>query len=379
MRLQLKLATLGRQDGRTMVRAGVVAEILAAAAVTAPMQFRSATILRDGRAVVARTDTFAEGRSVSTIVKRFKAGYHEHFPRERAGLRLLSNVEGDVVPALIGENEAELTLVLQDVSDGLSLDTIVATSDATAATRALVAVAAGLGAIHARGRLLQPAHALPPTSTPGDVLIRCMPDVLRFIERVCGTAATPPARHALFELAAQADILQDYATFTFGDLAPSNVLLVDGAPVFLDLEYCGCRHPFYDAVFWRCICPMPNAVRTAMDAAYLRGARTAGAELTQAKFEHDMLLFAAHRTLWTLSWNMDPVFIADREFVPGVSTRAVLRRYLNECLILSKRHDALSPTWIGLLVSLADHLSNLWPEADPGFELPCFSEVRDFL
>jgi hypothetical protein len=122
---------------------------------------------------------------------------------------------------------------------------------------------------------------------------------------------------------------------------------------------------------------MPNAVRTAMDAAYLQGARTAGAELPEAKFERDMLLFAAHRTFWTLSWSMDPVFVADREFVPGISTRAILRRYLKECLILSRRHDAASPTWLGLLTTLADHLSELWPEADPAFELPCFSGTHD--
>ena len=110
-----------------------------------------------------------------------------------------------------------------------------------------------------------------------------------------------------------------------------------------------------------------------MDAAYARGSREAGAELTEAKFEHDMLLFAAHRTFWTLSWNMDPVFVADRDFVPGIGARAILRRYLKECLILSKRHDAASPDWLRLLATLADRLADLWPDAEPSFELPCFS------
>lgn len=363
-----------------MVQAEVVAEVLAAAAATAPMQFRSATVLRDGRAVVARTDALAEGRSVSTIVKRFKPAYRKHFLRERAGLRFLSNIQDNLVPALIGESATELTLVLQDVSDGLSLDTIVGSTDATTATHALVAVAAQLGTIHARARSFRPAlQALPPTAKSGDVLIKCMPDVLRFVEFACGAAAGPLARQALLELAAQVDILEDDSTFTLGDLAPSNILLVDRAPLFLDLEYCGYRHPFYDAVFWRCICPMPNEVSTAMDAAYLQGARTAGTERTQAKFEHDMLLFAAHRTFWTLSWSMESLFVADREFVPGVSTRAILRRYLKECLILSKRRDVISPTWLSLLATLADRLSDLWPDADPAFELPCFSEAQDFV
>ena len=116
-----------------MAPVDVIREVLAAAAATVALPFRAATVLRDGRAIVVRAEAFADGRPVSTIIKRFKVGYHEHFLRERAGLRLLSNLGGGLVPALLGENEGELTLVLQDVNNGLSLDTIIASSDTATA------------------------------------------------------------------------------------------------------------------------------------------------------------------------------------------------------------------------------------------------------
>jgi hypothetical protein len=357
-----------------MAPVDVIREVLAAAAATVALPFRAATVLRDGRAIVVRAEAFADGRPVSTIIKRFKVGYHEHFLRERAGLRLLSNLGGGLVPALLGENEGELTLVLQDVNNGLSLDTIIASSDTATATRALLAVATQLGTLHARARSFGlELRALPPTASPGDVLISCLPSILRFVELACGTTAARSARPAILDLAARVNMRANDDTLTLGDLAPSNILVVDRAAVFLDLEYCGHRHPFYDAVFWRCICPMPSAVRTAMDAAYRQGSREGGAELSEAKFEQEMLLFAAHRAFWTLSWNMDAVFVADRDFVPGVSTRAILRRYLDECLVLSKRHRATPPDWIDVLATLAERLAELWRDAEPTLELPCFS------
>lgn len=198
-----------------MVPVDVLREVLAAAAATSAMQFRSATVLGDGRAVVVRADAFADGRSTSTIIKRFKPGHHEHFLRERAGLRLLSHLRGDLVPTLLGENETELTLVLQDVSDGLSLTEIVSGSDAVTATRALVAVAAHLGTIHAQARSIGPElQALPPTPGPSEVLIQCVPDVLRFIELAFGTTAAPAAHPALLDLAEQVNLLGTDATLT---------------------------------------------------------------------------------------------------------------------------------------------------------------------
>jgi len=116
------------------------------------------------------------------------------------------------------------------------------------------------------------------------------------------------------------------------------------------------------------------------------GQTAAGGEAAQhseklwapGKFEHGMLLFAAHRTFWTLSWDMEHVFVADRDFVPGVSTRAILRRYLKECLILWKPQEASSSDWLDVLATLAGCLADLWPVAHPKFELPCFTGRGDF-
>jgi hypothetical protein len=116
-----------------------------------------------------------------SIIKRLKAGYREHFLRERAGLSLLSEVVGErIAPKLLHENEAATALVLEDVGDSRSLDSLVGSSDPLAARKALVSVASRLGTLHARARSFGPRlHALPPVPDPGEVLTNSIAHVLR--------------------------------------------------------------------------------------------------------------------------------------------------------------------------------------------------------
>jgi hypothetical protein len=83
-------------------------------------------------------------------------------------------------------------------------------------------------------------------------------------------------------------------------------------------------------------------------------------------------VFAAHRLFWTLSWNMHELLARDRDFVPGIGARAMLRRYVDAYLALSKRCASEAAALPRLAAWLAEELSSLWPDADPAFEFPCF-------
>jgi hypothetical protein len=129
----------------------------------------------------------------------------------------------------------------------------------------------------------------------------------------------------------------------------------------LDLEYCGVRHAFYDAMFWRCICPLPAPVADRMERAYLDALRAAGWQLDDERAAGEMVAVATHRMLWMLSWNMTALFEADRDWArPGLSTRGALLRYLDDYLEFAtpRPHD---PALLTPLAKLRDGLAGRWP------------------
>jgi hypothetical protein len=156
-------------------------------------------------------------------------------------------------------------------------------------------------------------------------------------------------------------------------MAPSNILLGPTGPVFIDLEYTEVRHAFYDAMFWRCICPFPTATADTMDAAYRDGLREGGIDLDDEDFRRERFLLASQRIFWMLSWNGGTLFGGDRELVPGIGARSMLRRYLNDYVRLAASDEStVAHILVRSAQRLTEALAQLWPESQPQGEFPCF-------
>jgi hypothetical protein len=183
---------------------------------------------------------------------------------------------------------------------------------------------------------------------------------------------------ALAELGGRLDKRGPLSTITLGDMAPSNILLGPTGPVFVDLEYAEVRHAFYDAMFWRCICPFPTATADAMDVAYREGLREGGIDLDDEDFRRERFLLASHRVFWMLSWNGGTLFEGDHEFVPGIGARSMLRRYLEDYVRLDAPDEStVAPVLVRSAQRLTNALARLWPESQPSGEFPCFAGDRD--
>jgi hypothetical protein len=326
------------------------------------------------RAVVTRVIPAQAGQS--RIEKRFTPAHRDHYESERAGLSVLSRIPelSGFVPQLLDEDDSSSMIAIEDIGQCPSLDSMLRASDALAAERALIETARRLGMLHgyARAHTLAFDDLAPPPVSAGCRLASGAVATIAFCERAVGRPCSELVP-ALSALAEDVDSLGSLTTVTLGDLAPSNVLLGPRGPVFIDLEYAAVRHAFYDAMFWRCICPFPGAVADAMEAAYVSGLAAAGLELAAESVHAGMTLLAAHRLFWTLSWNMGELFESDREYVPGVSSRAILRRYLQEFATLATRSPLAQRELQDVARELVSRLALLWPEAKPAtVDFPCF-------
>jgi hypothetical protein len=168
----------------------------------------------------------------------------------------------------------------------------------------------------------------------------------------------------LLEVADLVDEVNDLSTITVGDMAPSNVLLGPRGAVFIDLEYCGVRNAFYDAMYWHCIYPLSPDTADQMDLAYRDGLCAGGIHLSRGQFLTAMQLFFSHRLFWTLSWDLEVLFKEDRHIVPGVSLRATICHYLREYIRFAATVPRVDhPHLLSVAKRLETRLSQLWPEA----------------
>jgi hypothetical protein len=362
---------------------GALEQLLAQASAAFSLQLTEPVLLGQGRATVVRARAQGTGDAFGVIVKCFEPRWSEHFAHERAGLRALSEIaDGALVARLLAEDERSLLLLIEEVPGAPPLAVFLEGTDALRAEQALLATARGLGVVHGRARRRQLELPTQGLASPGNALREASAAILRFV--ALARAASPAKRGvgegvmrmALEGLAQRVDEDGPLQTITLGDLAPSNVLVVGGRPLFIDLEYCARRHAFYDAVFWRAICPMPPSVIAALDRSYRSGLASSGVELDDQAFANEMSVLVAQRVFWTLSWGMDGLFSADREFAPGVSSRAIVRRYLHEFVRLAG--GTVEGGELGALCDLGRELEELlaraWPEVDPALEFRCFRE-----
>ena len=157
---------------------------------------------------------------------------------------------------------------------------------------------------------------------------------------------------------------------TVGDIAPANVFLSSDEVVFIDFEYAGVRQPFYDAMFWQCICPFPPDVCDAMASRYRAGLTEAGWTFDNDRFDRGMVDAAAHRLFWTLGWS-STANLLDKDR-PAPPTRALLLHYIAEFVRLTRGrpHDA------GLVATAEHCLERLlvqWNERPAQAAFPVFS------
>ncbi len=351
----------------------IVDEMLRVAESAAALRLKSPTVIQQGRATVVRASTRGSSTIAAVILKRFHPPYHDHFLRERQGLQLLASIPElkAFTPHLIVAHDTTLMLVTICLDERIPDRDLTGSHDSPTQDAMLMDTAHRLGLLHghacSRTRDFQVGTAELPS--PGSQLLSGIPATLSFLERAWFEEIQPrdfpldAVGAELTRVAREVDAPSDLRTVTLGDMAPSNILAGPEGPVFIDLEYCGVRHAFYDAMYWHCICPFPSHTVDMMDTAYRDGLRSAGIDLDDESFHRDMVSHLSHRLFWTLSWNMNGLFDEDRDVVPGVSTRRVVREYLRGYSRLAARSDDTQQSPLSRVVTILERrLAELWPD-----------------
>jgi hypothetical protein len=352
-----------------------LAEVTQRAESVFGLKLEGIAVLRDGRATVIRAISHRGPSAREVVIKRFKAPNMDHYLRERTGLSVLAdmpNLEG-FVPELVAADDGSTTLVIESIPESESYAALVA-AGRSASARVLTDTAWRLGALHggARSGISELSSKAPAQPSPGTFLRGAAPATLELIERVLasgGARAFPLERveSELMDVADQVDQEGPLSTVTLGDLAPSNVLLGLRGPVFIDLEFCGVRGAFYDAMYWHCIYPFPSEMADEMDRAYSAGLQSAGINLTPNEFALTMHSFMSQRLFWTLSWNLQGLLERDREVGDGGSMRSAVRRYLHEyCRVADSLPRVAHPTLLSVAREVCSALSRLWRETAVG-------------
>ena len=309
----------------------------------------------------------ADGERSCVLKRPLRGTPAEWLDHEHAGLQAL---EGLGVPRVLARLPGG-GLLLEDLGQVPTLDQVLAGTSRTRAAELLEQSASGLGALHAASRArLATFERLDRVRArsfleQADEFRSLHGAVVEFIAR----ALIHPARgfdEAYQRIAERFGAPASLLAVTLGDLAPSNVMAAPQGPRFIDLEHCGARHAFYDAMFWRCICPLPGAIADAMDRAYFNALSASGITLSQERFDAEMVALASHRMLWMLSWNMLELFERDHPWAGELSsTRAALLRYLDEYVRFAsaRPHEpAIVSTLDDLRSALAERFHERAPE-----------------
>jgi len=324
-------------------------------------------LVRGGlRSDVARVHLAGPAEPRSVIVKAARTA-DTRFHDEWSALQYLcaSDSLDARWPRLLASDAPCGVLVLEDLSDAPSLADLLGSPDRDAAARALEDTAHALGRLHASCRDSAVRHLV-------DVP-RCVGQAREFAHRLGTLRELAQRVGTVSSLAFEAEVSRvadrfadpgRWLTFTVGDMAPTNVLLTERGPVFIDFEYAGLRHAFYDAMFWRCICPFPDEIADAMEVHYLAGLAAAGLRRSDpTEVRSEMALLCAHRMLWSLTWDVASLLERDREMAPGESGRALILTWLAGTRSLLSASGEL-PAVSDWLEALARALERSWPSLE---------------
>jgi hypothetical protein len=366
----------------------VRAQAALAAASGMPARLLSPSLLKSWqRNDVWRCGVESSGGALPTsvIVKRFKGEPERGFD-EWAALAFLTAqmIEPPVAPRFLAGDAVARVFVMDDLGSGRSLEELLLDADAAAAAEGLVTLARLTGRLHARlldagadfdrrREALAPRPASPIAAARA--FLRDEGGRIPAWLAAAGVAPSPDLMVAIEAVSAAVERPGPFATFTHGDMAPSNTHITPTALWLLDFEYAGVRHALYDALFWTLVCPFPASLIERADAAYraelARGCPPARDDDTYAAAR---AIVAAWRTLDLLKSLPPSLLTADQPWAPGVGARQAVLWHLTRFHAVASNTITLAPL-VDTLARLARALDARWPQpADPAVVWPAFRD-----
>ena len=274
----------------------------------------------------------------SVIVKSIEAQASLGFT-DWASLEYLSSTPAaSLAPRFYGGDAAAGVFVMQDLGGSRSVDDLLRASSYSDAERALVALAAQYGRLHAatlgdaaayvrvRGRL--PGAPGPERRAEADRWLAGTRAMHHWLDAL-GCAAPPAGVDAaLGRVAALYAEPGPFLAFTHGDPAPTNshvgAMQDDVHPPvrLLDFEYGGFRHAAYDITAWFVLCPLPEHVVRRMVLEYravLAAACPAAGD--DERWRDQWAGMCAYRAVALLSWLPIAALGSDRPWVESWTVR----------------------------------------------------------
>ncbi len=332
--------------------------------------------LSDGRARVLRCRVTSGADHPSLIVKIADPD-SVTFRRELAAYRVLPDWWSgrSRIPRLVAALPEYGVLVLEDITRATPLLRLLLGSDRAGTQLSLGRTSHALGELHAKGRSVRDRWPLqlgagpPAFQEQAATFERAFPAIHQLIAAL-GIRPTDAFDDGLEHLSRRIAEGAPETTITVGDIAPTNVFLSADEVVFIDFEYAGVRHPFYDAMFWHCICSFPPDVCDAMTNRYRVGLAEGGWPFDDDRFDRGMVDAASHRLFWTLGWTSTANLLEkDR---PAPPTRALLLHYIAEFVRLARGrpHD---PALVAMAEECLRRLLLRWDERPAEAAFPVFS------
>lgn len=366
-----------------------------------------ADIPESGRTWIVRCDVIdgPAGAPASVIIKRAQTDEsHPYDPddgtdwspasrlfNDWAGTHFLTEIGGDPPhsPRLYGGDRAQGIIVMEDLGNGASLANALLGDDPAPAEAGLLALAAGLGRMHAATigrteeyrrirRALGPQEA-DETATVAEYMAKHP----HWDEAACAQIgfSTPPGFEAeMRQVAATFSDPGPFLAYTHGDPCPDNNRYEAGRLRLFDFETGGCRHALIDGVYGRlpfptcwCVNRLPDPLPARMEAVYraelARGCPQANDD---ALFGRAVTEICASWCLRTTNGSLVRALEADDRWgIATIRQRILLRLDLFAATTEEFGH---LPVMGASARQLAERLRSLWPaEAD---QIPLYPAFR---
>jgi hypothetical protein len=335
------------------------------------------TVLSHGRRAAVWRYQVESGAAANTAIVKMTDPDSSEYRDELAAYLALSGCPTGAgrVPRLLGASPQRGILVLEDLSQATCLLDVLLGEDEGAAGAALDRISFGLGAVQAAARRrlrdyrIRLGDVPPAFMRQAAALDRAHPAIAGLLSAL-GIPFGDTLTNSLLHLSARIAEPRACTTITVGDMAPTNILITRDEVLFIDLEFAGERHPFYDAMFWRGLCSFPPAVCDGMERMYRLGLAEAGWSFDDDAFDCGMIDAAADRLFTTLGWASTASLIhADRSSPP---TRPLVLRYLTEFLRLVATRSC-DPAFVEAASRCLGVLLSRWGDCRAEAAFPAFA------
>jgi hypothetical protein len=304
-----------------------------------------------------------EGTSIATaILKRFKdraRGFDDW-----AGLAFLG---GSGAPTFLGGHVEECAFLVEDLGEGRTLEGFLNAEDRSAAEEALLELARLTGKVQAIAlahvdRYEELRDALAPREGKVAALAGAFlrKNASRVRDWLAAVGVTAELDRELELVAKRVEDPGPFASFTHGDMAPTNNFFGPRGARLLDFEWCGVRHALYDTLLWNLFCPFPDELAVRADAAYrAQLAKACVAARDDRHYERERAFVAAGRMLNMLQWHGPALLEADRPWAPDLTARQALAWHLRRFHALAAPVRELGAT-VEALAALETRLRDRW-------------------